>query len=154
MEGQESKREWVCTMPQRPRIRMDMFSHVPRYWPEQVTEGGRFHSFMKRAINSHFKGRVGKWSHFCNSPSVVTEAKHFWFVGFLLVMFFVCFLLFNCSMWDFGSPTRDWTRAHCIEVQSLNHWTARKVPPFAWNEYVEGHQKTLNWTYFFFLCRQ
>ena len=31
-------------------------------------------------------------------------------------------------MWDLSSPTRDRTPA--MEAQSLNHRTARKVPPF------------------------
>ena len=32
------------------------------------------------------------------------------------------------GMCDLSSPTRDWTRTPCIGRQSLNHWTARKVP--------------------------
>ena len=31
-----------------------------------------------------------------------------------------------CSLWDLSSPTRDRTHTPCIEVWSLNHWTARK----------------------------
>ena len=117
MEGQESKREWLCTVPQRPRIRVGMFSHVPHYLGQSKSQRvGRFHSFVKRAINSHWKGRVGKWSHFCNSPSLVTEAKHFsiCLVCGVFVGDVFCFLLFDCSMWDFGSPTRDWIWARCI----------------------------------------
>ena len=31
-------------------------------------------------------------------------------------------------MQDLSSLTREWTRAPAVEVQSLNHWTAREVP--------------------------
>ena len=33
-----------------------------------------------------------------------------------------------CSMWDLSSLTRDQTNAPVLEVQSLNHWTAKEVP--------------------------
>jgi len=32
-------------------------------------------------------------------------------------------------MWGLSSVTRDGTHAPAVEVQSLNHWTAREVPP-------------------------
>ena len=32
-----------------------------------------------------------------------------------------------CSMWDLSSLTRDQTNAPVLEVQSLNHWTAKEV---------------------------
>ena len=32
------------------------------------------------------------------------------------------------SMWDLSSLTKDRTACPVLEAQSLNHWTARKVP--------------------------
>ena len=31
-------------------------------------------------------------------------------------------------MWDLSYPTRDGTHTPCFGRQTLNHWTARKVP--------------------------
>ena len=31
-------------------------------------------------------------------------------------------------MWNFSSPSRDWTHTLCNGRGSLNHWTAREVP--------------------------
>ena len=36
--------------------------------------------------------------------------------------------LAESDMWTLSSPTKDQTRTPCIGRQSLNTWTARKVP--------------------------
>ena len=34
------------------------------------------------------------------------------------------------SVQDLSSQTRDWTHAHAVKSQNLNHWTASKVPKY------------------------
>ena len=43
--------------------------------------------------------------------------------------FFFFFLATQFGMGDLSSPTRDQTCAPAVEVQSLNHWIPREVPP-------------------------
>ena len=39
------------------------------------------------------------------------------------------FLFFGCiCMWDLSSLTRDQTCTTALNIQSLNHWTAKEVP--------------------------
>ena len=38
------------------------------------------------------------------------------------------FLTTPCSMWDLSSLTQNESLLLAVEAQSLNHWTARKVP--------------------------
>lgn len=33
-----------------------------------------------------------------------------------------------CGVWGLCSLTRDETHVSCVEIQSPDHWTARKVP--------------------------
>ena len=53
------------------------------------------------------------------------------FKGFIVTILFLfyVFVFWPCSVWDLSSPTRDWTHTPCIGRQSLNHCTARKIPP-------------------------
>ena len=48
------------------------------------------------------------------------------FATILLLFYVLGFWLWG--MWDFSSPTRDWTCTPCTERKSLNHWTIREVP--------------------------
>ena len=41
---------------------------------------------------------------------------------------FTVFLVSPHGMRDLSSPTRDRTHGPALEVQRLNHWTAREVP--------------------------
>ena len=60
--------------------------------------------------------------------------KVFWCGQFLESIEFVALLLFYVlvfwlqGIWDFSSPTRDWTYTLCIDRESLNHWSSREVP--------------------------
>ena len=45
-------------------------------------------------------------------------------------MFIFLTLGFAVHLWDLSFPTRDSTYTPVLEVWSLNHWTAREVPPF------------------------
>ena len=40
-----------------------------------------------------------------------------------------CLVFWPWGTWDLSFPARDWTHIPCTEVQSLNHYTAREVPP-------------------------
>ena len=51
------------------------------------------------------------------------------FIEFLTASFlFYVSLFWPQGMWDFSSLTKDWTCTPYIGRQSLNHWTASKVP--------------------------
>ena len=51
------------------------------------------------------------------------------FIEFVTILLLFYVLVFwPRSMWVLSSPTRDRTSIPCIGRQSLNHWTARKVP--------------------------
>ena len=47
----------------------------------------------------------------------------------ILLLFYFVFVFLPWGMWDLSSQTRDWTHTPCIGRRSLNHWTAREVPP-------------------------
>ena len=50
-------------------------------------------------------------------------------LNLLQYCFCFMFLIFwPWGMWDFSSPTRDWTSTTYVGGHSLNHWTARKTP--------------------------
>ena len=52
------------------------------------------------------------------------------FIEFVTVLLLFYVLVFSPQgMWDLSSPTKDRTCTPCIRRQSLNHWTAREVPP-------------------------
>ena len=52
------------------------------------------------------------------------------FIEFVTISLLLYVLVFwPRGMWALSSPTRDQTRIPCIGRQSLNHWTAREVPP-------------------------
>ena len=56
------------------------------------------------------------------------------FVTTLLLSYVLDFLFFwPQGMWDLRSLTRDRTCTLCIGRRSLNHWTAREVPPSSSN---------------------
>ena len=44
------------------------------------------------------------------------------------VFFFLIFFFLPWGMWDFSSPTSDWTHAPSTGVQTLNHWNTGEVP--------------------------
>ena len=47
----------------------------------------------------------------------------------MLWPFFFFFFFKARGMWDLSSPTRDQTCNPCTGKGSLDHWTARRVPP-------------------------
>ena len=49
-------------------------------------------------------------------------------VFFKLFYLFIYLLAVLHSIWDITSPTRDRSRAPCIERRILNQWTTREVP--------------------------
>ena len=52
------------------------------------------------------------------------------FIEFVTILLLFYVLVFwPWGMWDLNSLTRDPTRTPCIGRRSLNHWTAREVPP-------------------------
>ena len=93
------------------------------------------------------------------------------FKGFIVTILFLfyVFVFWPCSVWDLSSPTRDWTHTPCIGRQSLNHCTARKIPPllevcwalplvywdkilsFCFGGWSGGKEHKLIRTFFFFL---
>ena len=54
----------------------------------------------------------------------------FEFVTILLLFYILVF--WPGGMWNFSSPTRDWTHTPCIGRGSLNHWTTREVLPVSY----------------------
>ena len=56
------------------------------------------------------------------------------FVEFVTILFLFYGLVFwPWSIWALSIPSRDWTHTPCVGRQSLNHCTAREVPPFGIN---------------------
>ena len=52
------------------------------------------------------------------------------------------------GMWDLSSPTRDQPVPPAVEAQSLNHWTARKVPKIYLHfPFLKLNIKLLPWNY-------
>ena len=51
-------------------------------------------------------------------------------------------------MWDLSSQTRDWTRAHEVEVQSLNLWMVREVPEYFMKVFYEQKNTTTDMIYY------
>ena len=59
----------------------------------------------------------------------------FWCGSFLnylfnLLQYCLCFVFWPQDMWDFSSPTRDWTCIPCIGRWSLNHWSTKEIPTY------------------------
>ena len=48
-------------------------------------------------------------------------------LAFFFFLSFFFFFFLPHSMWDFNSLARDQTCIPAVEVQILNHWTAREV---------------------------
>ena len=85
------------------------------------------HIHLFTEIYGYFPTTKVEWTN--SRPCGLESIKYFLSVPFL---FFFCFLVTPCSMWDLSSPTRDRTCAPCIGSASLNHWTTGKVPcPFS-----------------------
>ena len=61
----------------------------------------------------------------CASPFIPTDYKDILHAIKPLTLFFAML----CGKWDLSSPTKDYTHAPALEAWSLNHWTARRVPP-------------------------
>ena len=53
------------------------------------------------------------------------------FIEFVTILFVFCFGFWLQDTWDLSSLNRDWTHTPCIRRWSLNHWTARDSPGFA-----------------------
>ena len=71
--------------------------------------------------------------YLANSCSFFLFLIYFIFLSFyikLLIFFLIVYLFLVTlhSMWDLSSPARDQTHVPCMEAQSLNRWTATKVP--------------------------
>ena len=54
------------------------------------------------------------------------------------------FLTASSGMWDLSSVTRRESVRHAMEVQSFNHWTARKVSTIAFKRKA-AHIKAYIW---------
>ena len=45
-----------------------------------------------------------------------------------VIQLFIFLIFWPCGMWDFSPPPGTEPAPPALEVQSLNHWKARKVP--------------------------
>ena len=50
-------------------------------------------------------------------------------IFFMLSSHLHFFFAMLCGKWDLSSPSKDYTHAPALQAWSLNHWTARRVPP-------------------------
>ena len=87
-------------------------------------------SSVRGFLTTLLKLRVTVWALclLCSSFIFLRSTYHCLTHSIYIVCVYFKFLAMPWSVWDFSSPTRDWTHALWLGARSLNHWTVMEVP--------------------------